>query len=67
MYSLSLRYKEKHEKVWQHVPAPQHPWDGSCLSDSCCRWQLSSVAIVPVAVVVGGNCLRWQLSRWQLS
>jgi len=28
---------------------------------------LSSVAIVPVAVVVGGNCLRWQLSRWQLS
>jgi len=24
------------------------------------------VAVVQVAVVLGGNCSRWQLSRWQL-
>jgi len=52
MYSLSLHYKEKHEKSMGTCFRPTIPLG----------WQLSGRQLSWVAVVLSGSCPRWQLS-----
>ena len=75
MYSLSLHYKEKHEKSVGTCSRHTTPLGGSCLRWQLSGWQLSgwllsgwqlSVAVVQVAVVLGSSCAGGSCPGWQL-